>query len=347
MNKRLRGVTLLEVLLVLVIAATMMVMLIGYVQQRTDELRRTRVSLQIQQILNAGLAYYVSNGTWPDSIATLQTDGYLPPGTIKNPWGNNFIVYGAPGTGLFYVASNVVNSTVAQVITGRLPLAFMTDQAGATATPPTQSAGCNVSPFTGCNFVVSTVNIPGQNLNNATAVNYAGIYHSGACVPAPVCPVDKDGNTLVPQIMVVPVSVSGVYENPTSLPGTNCTDKYDYATCQKINLIPISGYSAKAYGDDHGAPVNYRKGAGTGIHNCTDTNSGLCYASSPTAPVEVEDGLYWRVCLQVNTEKGPIVPEDKSATGWAHGQALGSVLAITRCAIPNEPSGASFQIWQK
>ena len=36
--------------------------------------------------------------------------------------------------------------------------------------------------------VVAAVNIPGQNLNNAGAVTFAGLYYHGGCVPVPQCP---------------------------------------------------------------------------------------------------------------------------------------------------------------
>src|SRR5580704_3955793 len=103
-----KGFTLIEMLLVLVIVSSLIYMLFGYVQQKTMQMRIDRTSLQMQQILNAGLSYYVGNGKWPVSVGTaynltanpsagtnlLQTNGYLPKGvTIASPFGggNYFI----------------------------------------------------------------------------------------------------------------------------------------------------------------------------------------------------------------------------------------------------------------
>ncbi|MBV8801362.1 MAG: type II secretion system protein, partial [Gammaproteobacteria bacterium] len=115
------GFTLLEMLLVMAIIAGIMLGIATYSQQRILQLREDRAVLQIQQILNAGLAYYLNNTQWPDSISTnLQgtatSAGYLPgPSsavTISNPWGTSYIIGNTTmktlsSTGIFAVCTTV------------------------------------------------------------------------------------------------------------------------------------------------------------------------------------------------------------------------------------------------
>lgn len=325
------GVTLLEILLVLAIAATIMVMFIGYVQQRTDETRRARAAIQMQQILNAGLSYYVANGNWPADIAELQTKGFLPPNPIGNPWGGAYQIKSSKP--LLYVTTDVKSVPNAQVLVGRVPLGFVSDNID---DPPTQGV-CTTSPLpAACTYAVGAVNIPGQNLNNATAVSFSGVYHSGACVPAPECPVDKDGNTMVPQILVIPTGVSGVNQDPIA----NCPDRFDYSKCTKIDVNPMSSFTANAYGDG-GNPVKPVDLAVKQIRRCDDASkTAPCYRSTSS---NITTGQYWRVCLSVTTDKGLVIPD--ATQGWVHGQAMGNILAITRCAVKNEDQGSEFQIW--
>lgn len=332
--KNQKGVTLLEILLVLAIAATIMVMFIGYVQQRTDETRRARAAIQMQQILNAGLSYYVAKGNWPDDIDTLKTEGYLPSNQMGNPWGGDYKITSTKP--LLYVSTDVKTIPNAQIVVGRVPLGFIADDHG-------MSQGvCTTSPLPApCTYVVGAVNIPGQNLNNATAVNFSGIYHTGACVPVPECPVDKNGDTMEPEIMVSPVSVSGVNADPgaTSL---NCQDPDNYATCKDIKVTPVSSFTAKAYGPDLYKPYT------PSLRVCDDSVSpptpGECMKDlSGSVVSRLPEGKYWRVCLYVTTADGKVSPNFNK--GYAWGQAMGSVLAITRCKPKNEEKGSSFKIW--
>src|SRR5579883_1527947 len=102
MKAKERGFTLIEILLVLVIIGMFIFMGTSYIQQKTLSSRIDRTSLQMQQILNAGLAYYVTNGSWPTSIACLQasspgcTVAYLP-SSLTSPWGQSYSL-ASPGS---------------------------------------------------------------------------------------------------------------------------------------------------------------------------------------------------------------------------------------------------------
>lgn len=315
------GVTLIEILLVLVLIGIILYSMIGYMQQRAQAMRIDRASIYMQQILNAGLAYYVVNGTWPVSLTTLQTNnGYLPPGAnLTNPWGLPY--FAGPGQPpvtnpslrtpprVFYVWTAIPGGTgseasvTAAQIAGALPLGYVTST---NARPPTQATACGQG--TQC-IAVGTVNVPGQNLNNANAVTFAGIYRQGACVPVPACPVDQNNTPLVPEILVAPVSVSGNNVNNTT-------------------AYPITSFTAYAVGNqplDASPPRCFQS-----------TEAPSCISNINGTPAVA----YWRVCLKVITQWGDV--QAGSNSQWGSNVAL---MAITRCAIPNEPAGSTFTVF--
>lgn len=321
MKRKSKGFTLIETMLVIVIATSILLMFIGYITQKTDQMRRDRLSMMMQQVLNAGLSYYVTTGTWPTNFAALQTNGYIPT-KFTNPYANGFTVSNNTTTGVFYVSSEAFNSTDAYIIAGALPLAFANS-----STSSTYDTTCTGPAVTTCKYVVAGVNIPGQNLNNARSVNYAGMYYNGACVPAPSCPANMQ-----PQILVVPASVSGVNSNATSSPVLN----------------PLSSFTAYAIGA-RGAGLGggpFSATTGTGPNGCSSGTSAICKTTSSSTVGLV--GQYWRVCLSVTTPNGLILAPNAAA-----GEVVGSVIAFTRC-VPatgagslTEPGGSDFTVWSQ
>src|SRR5438445_9563563 len=92
-----KGVTLLELMLVLAIMGSILVLMLNYGTRQAAQQRRDKTAVQMQQILSAGLAYYLAYGSWPvpsgsctfsststnpagtfSSLTTLITAGYLP-----------------------------------------------------------------------------------------------------------------------------------------------------------------------------------------------------------------------------------------------------------------------------
>lgn len=332
------GFTLVEMLLVMVIIGVILFAGIRYFEQKTLQMRMDRTTLQMQQILNAALAYYVNNGTWPANLACLQGSGgsscstaYLPPvGTFgTNPWGQVYNV--TSSAQLFYVytaitqaASNTTGTAraTANVIAGTLPLAYTSNDTS--GTPPDASSTCTA---TGNCQVVASINIPGQNLNNATAINFAGLYHHGGCVPVPTCPVDASGNNLVPQIMVVPVSVSGVND-----PSPNNT-----------NVYPISSFTAFATSNMSGSTPDTPTDAQPPACDTASVDTN-CYS---TNGVPIATGAYWRVCLQVVTEKGNVSQTNTDTGANAWGQFV-TLMAVTRCTMSTEnPPSSDFTVFSQ
>ncbi len=316
---KLHGFTLLEMLLVMVIVASIILMVMTYTTTQVDETKRDVTVKQYEQILNAGLAYYINNSTWPNTINDLINGNYLPNKTINNPWASGYTFYQDATTGTFSICSTIMGSTFASggharntaaresnIIANQLPMGYVANSCPASASAPAPTP-CGGVPCA----VISAVNIPGQNLNNARSINFAGVYHNGACVPAPVCP-----NTMSPTIIVIPVSVSGTYYG------------------QSNSTYSLNSFTATAVGDANkqptGTPLTCFSGGTAACDQTTGGDAGL-----PTS------GKYWRVCLDVVTQLGRI--GDAGSTWDA---SSGIILAITRCVPNNEPSGSGFNVFQ-
>jgi type II secretory pathway pseudopilin PulG len=323
-RKNMKGVSLVEMLLVLTIISAVIYMAIGYYQQKARQMRIDRTVLQMQQILNAGLSYYVANSRWPvsngvsqdmtNNTSALQTDNYLPNGIqINSPWsGNPYFIYTDANGRAFTVYTNISMTNagaVGLVIAGSLPIGFTSTVSGV---PPFQAPACSAASAS-C-WVSASVNIPGQNLNNARAVNFTGLVKHGGCVPVPDCPVDAAGNTMTPQVQIIPVSVSGYY--------------YDSVAGDENKVYPISSFTAYAKGPSYYPtnPVGCDRplGAVSTVRDCYTTYQGASRARG-----------YWRACLQVVTEQG----DTQNDPNTTFGNKV-QLMAITRCHIQNE-SGTS------
>ncbi len=314
------GFSLLEMVLVLVIVTALLVMGMNYMRQRTLTLRIDRAALQMQQILNAGLAYYVANGKWPSTVYCLQaqtssTDckiAYLPP-QVKSPLttngGGDYTLSSANGILIVCLGVSLApTATIAGILVGKLPMAYSTSNISASSKPPCTNADAIC-------YVSSSVNIPGQDLSHASAVNFAGVYTHGGCVPVPECPVTALGSP-TPQIMMAPASVSGF--------GTTSTDAFSSGSTSP-NVYPISSFTA------------YATGPGTTPPPCLDGFGMTCPAGS---------GSYWLTCVKLASGKGS---SKFALTGGMTGMQLAhgvTLMAFTRCAIPNEPSGSPYVIFK-
>jgi prepilin-type N-terminal cleavage/methylation domain-containing protein len=274
-NKLRLGFSLLEMLLVLAIGSAIVLMSVGYLQQRTQNMQVDRTAQQMQQILNAALAYYVNNSKWPTDIGADLQGTYLPAavapataGTIASPWAG--VAYTISSTDTLFTVSLALpvmanTAEVATIIAGKLPLADVV--------------------VSGTTTVNAYINIPGDNLNRAAAVSYGGLYHHGACVPAPNCPTG-----MTAQVIMVPVSVSGVND------------------AGQTNVYPISSFNA---GVSNATPT-------ANPVACAGSDE------TPACPVAPATVTYWRACLSVITEKGDLAKTGSGATAWGQYVTLGA-----------------------
>lgn len=264
-----KGFTLIEALLVSVIIGGIMIMSVRYYAQQFEATQMDRSAAQFQEILNAGLNYYVNNSAFPPDVATLQTDGYLP-ATMRSPWGSNYAVVVTANATIFRVSLALPTTMPDHAAKGRI-LAGKLPYATSTTVGPTTT-------------VVASVNAPMANLNNVGNISFAGLYNNGGCVPVPTCPLDSTGTPLTPQIMVVPASISGSVVSGST------------------EVYPMSSIAPFTKGP---GPVV----AGVGIDGCDTDTSGaapLCYEDAWNGN-PVPDGNYWRVCLEIITPEGTVV----------------------------------------
>lgn len=321
-----RGFTLIEMLLVMVIISAVLYMAMGYIQQRALSLRIDRTSGQMQQLLNAGMIYYVSNGKWPTDIATDLQPLYIPgSGGVSSPWNSKYAINSTNNS--FYVSVRMLaNSSsapyIARVIVGTLPSAFTAIAIPAATIAPTPGT-CTAATC----YVVASVAIPSQSLSNASAINFAGFYHNGACVPEPNCPTGYTS-----QVIPVPVSVNGYYDAPT-VTGT-CTAT-DTSGCS-MSYKPISGFTAYATSPSASATPP----------GCGTNSSTACRATSGGAALSASN-KYYRVCLAVQSEAGAVNP---TTNPW--GQLVGTIMVMSRCNPPEATSnptnyfGSDFTVWE-
>jgi prepilin-type N-terminal cleavage/methylation domain-containing protein len=305
------GFTLVEMLLVMTIVGAMLVASVKYSKQRTMAISVDRTSMQMQQILNAGLSYYVNNGKWPADLTALQPT-YIPANMIS-PYGTAYTVDGTTNPVLFSVqtilpAALAGGSQIAQIIAGKLPYGQTGTASGPVLPPP-------APPPTVSAVVRGQVNIPGQNLNNLGNVSFAGIYKNGACVPAPSCPVSPSGAATTPQVFVVPASVSGMNDAAST------------------NSYPLTSFTAFAT-----TLTDVSAGGPPGCNNSTTAPVATTCYKDTWGGTPITTGKYWRVCLAAVTSKGRVVWD--ATTGQ-----YGTVMVVTRCGINTENTGSSFTVW--
>ncbi len=322
---KIKGFTLIEMLLVLTIISAIVYGSITYMQQRTTQTMIDRTTSQMQQLLAAGLSYYAANSLWPTSLACLQGGAgapcqvqYVPnvASISSNPWGNPykiassgsvFYVYTAvpPQTGSGTGTPSSYASSVAASIAGSLPLSYTANPSGV---PPADIGTPCGTGAVGCR-VVTSVNTPPTSIQNLGSVNFAGIYHHGGCIPVPTCPITGT-QTSTPEVIVAPVSVTGVNSNGST------------------NSYPITSFSAYVVGPATNPPA------------CVDTGGEVpvaCQAPSGTTTTK-----YWRACLDVVTQLGDVAATNTTGNPSQFWGQYVTLMAITRCAISGENPGSPY-----
>lgn len=112
-NKQQRGFTLFEIMLVIAVMAVMAMAGVQYMQAKARTAKVDRAALQMQQWLQAGMAYYVDHQEWPASEEVLIAGGYLPGNLTTNPWGGAYSPTFVPQARAFTVTTTVPTESVA------------------------------------------------------------------------------------------------------------------------------------------------------------------------------------------------------------------------------------------
>ena len=145
------------------------------------------------------------------------------------------------------------------------------------------------------------------------------------CVRGRICPASNGSTTYSPQILVVPVSVSG-------MSNTGSTEVY-----------PLQSFTAKATGEGTSEkPADLASSGPAACSNDTSLTSTDCYqdqdASSGAQSNKMTSGKYWRACLYATTSMGDV-------TWNVNTGKFAVVMAITRCAPSAESTGSGFTVW--
>lgn len=121
------GFTLIEILFVIALIGVITAFSLSAYQKKAENTKIDKTALQIQQLLQAGTAYYNDNGCWPNdenpSCPASNFGDYLPFGTtsIDNPWGQPYNYRPTSTKNLFEVTTVAPNTAIAKRIISRLP----------------------------------------------------------------------------------------------------------------------------------------------------------------------------------------------------------------------------------
>lgn len=326
------GLSLIEVLLMLTVIAIFITVGIQYDTRKVERLKIDKTVLQTQAILDAGIWYYITNGSWPNSSSsscspmaldgTAVTSFFGTSGSyLQNQGlfgGNNFVIFKAlrtqfastlTTTAKYYLhLSSTSTCTGVPKGTFGVIIYFTSQSSGGTAKEVAMAKAIAAKlPHAALKgngngtYIATYIYPPGQDPDQAAGLNFAGIYHHGACVPVPACPATTSGKTYSAQVFLTPTSVSGVNDDAST------------------NVYPISSFIAYAEGPSS-SPAGC-VGAST-IKGCSNGT---------------ETGQYWRACLQIVTERGDVAVT--RTDDW--GDAV-SIAAFTRCTISSEPTGTDY-----
>lgn len=119
------GFTLIEILFVIAILSVIASLGISVLQQRAQQAKIERTALQMQQLLQAGMAYKSDSvkQEWPtcDPQQTPDFDKYRPTGLMGNPWGYSYTCGKNDPKVTFIVKVKVPTEKIADQIIALLP----------------------------------------------------------------------------------------------------------------------------------------------------------------------------------------------------------------------------------
>lgn len=153
------GFTLIEILFVIAIISVMASLGISVLQQRSQQLKVQKTALQMQQILQAGMAFKADSATsdWPVSGDTTFETKYLPVNSTYNPWGTAVYSYGpvTPDKKKFFVSTVTPSAKIATQIVALLPNAAT--QGDDLKTAYTEVSGINTGGGTASQITIAKV----------------------------------------------------------------------------------------------------------------------------------------------------------------------------------------------
>jgi len=204
MNKtNIKGFTLIEILFVIAILSVLASLGLSVLQQRAQQLKVERAALQMQQILQAGMAFKADDagGAWPISCTQDTFIKYLSVNSTGNPWGNTTTCGPVTGTPKFQVKTQVPTEKIADQIIALLPNAGK----DITSSPPnvfvyTEVSGTSGGRGTTGNIIfndIVTKTIPNAFFSQGTGSNFGRYPGVGSeSIPQFSCPSGMQGEVL-------------------------------------------------------------------------------------------------------------------------------------------------------
>lgn len=197
---RSKAFTLIELLLVIAIISILAAVGVMTYRQSFQTNRVDKVSIEMQHVLEAAMAFYVDNNAWPEAQpcdSSIQTNtfvtNYLPNGNAMSPLGHNYCWGQAGGSTnrLFWVAVQIPGNATdslatATRIAAHLPNAVTTS---APDQPDIPAAACASDTC----FVRAEITVPGASTN---AVSSLSIAASGDCQTGKTIPNTGGGNCI-------------------------------------------------------------------------------------------------------------------------------------------------------
>jgi type II secretory pathway pseudopilin PulG len=192
--KKQRGFALLEVALAVIIAASVFLATIEFLDISTHRASAQRIGQEINEIFNAAISYYLVNGdSWPQSMQDLVDAGLLPK-KPTNPWSYPYKVDNADSTvkKTDWTLGTCLPNSVATNLAALLPFGTIADS--------TQD-NCGTTAAS-IKYVTTKINqtIGGQKDNLSIVM-----VKSGDRVGAPACPI-AGGKQYEPHIYLLPAA---------------------------------------------------------------------------------------------------------------------------------------------
>lgn len=135
--RKIKAFTLIEILFFVAIMGVVASLGFSFLQRQAQQSKVEKTILQIQQVLQAGMSYYVDNNCWPGLGKNSLQRGcntkkppdftnYIPVGTTQTPWGHTY-KWQVVGTGdsLFEVSVDMPNRSLAERVLNGLPVGVL------------------------------------------------------------------------------------------------------------------------------------------------------------------------------------------------------------------------------
>ena len=359
-QRRQRGYTLVEAGFALVIATLLATAGLTAIAKRTEDMKVQRAQTEMLQLLEAGMAYYRDFSTWPASTAPLIAGNYIPASAINGPWGGTYSLSVVGGQ--LQVSYNATQAKYANVISATLPFANVvgTTVTGQIVVPGTELAHNALLPRDGSRPMTGALNMGGQNINNANAINAstvsAGTYYdannpayylqpSGTSVTANmwargemrapcfgdinnwsyyVCPSQWSVLNAMYAAIIYDTNDGNYYLDPNGTSNLNVVYAYQmYDRYAGWNDSAVHNVTLISSGQYIGKPSCY-PGHSPHIYLAPSSYSNNSSASNIGAVQTwaVDVGWGWQANMQIYTNSGTVAPSSP----------YGQILAMTNCS---------------